>query len=192
MCAPTLYVYGGGDDGNPDNGDDPEDAGLVMEWGPGQSANGQDASAWAWDYGDPDLSNCVITVTATPKGPSGINRISLGMQDINGNICSWWWNVPLPIPYGPPGTMVTIDTSQINAPAGIGLAAATPAASGCSINPAFDITKVQSIIADENANWVGSQLSPPPGGTIPAIWNYWHNLTVTPKLPGGGANSKAS
>jgi len=179
FVPPTLYVYEGDDDeGSPE----PDDAGLVMEWGPGQSADGQDASAWAWEYGDPDLSNCIIKVTATPWGPSGINRISLGMQDINGNIRSWWWNVPGVIPYNVP-TVITIDTTKT------GLSATTPPASGSSNNPAFDITKVQSIVADENANWVGSQLAVPPGGTIAAIWNYWHNLTVMPKPP-GGVNSK--
>ena len=126
----------------------------------------------------------MITVQVTPPGPSGINRISLGLQDVNGNIRSWWWNVPSVIPYGGP-TTVTIDTTLS------GLNATNPPASGSSNNPGFDLTKVQSIIADENANWVGGPVpAPAPGGAIPAVWNYWHNLSVTPKLPGGGAVSK--
>jgi len=112
------------------------------------------------------------------------------MQDVNGNICSWWWNVPTAIfPFDVP-TTVKIDTTKINAAAGIGLAAATPGASGCAINPAFDLTKVASIIADENANLMGGTPAPPPGGQTGAVWNYWHNLSVTPKLPATGANSK--
>jgi hypothetical protein len=108
------------------------------------------------------------------------------MQDINGNIRSWWWNVPSVIPYAPPGTPTTIriDTTMT------GIGATNPPASGFANNAAFNITQVQSIIADENATWVASQGAPAPGGTLSAIWNYWHNLSVTPKLPGGGANSK--
>ncbi|RKY06793.1 MAG: hypothetical protein DRP56_06775 [Planctomycetota bacterium] len=187
FVPPQLYVF----DGNETNPDEPNDAGLVMVWGEHDPQNpltppDERASAWAWDYGDPDLSNCIIKVTASPPGSSGINRISLGMQDINGNIRSWWWNVPSVIGNSPPGlgTTIKIDTTMT------GLSAATPTASGFANSAAFDLTKVASIVADENANWVSSVLMPPPGGTINAIWNYWHNLSVTPKLPSGGANSK--
>lgn len=168
FLPPELHVYEGGGSG----GDDPEDAGLVMKWGDETTPDGNYASAWKYDYGDPDLSNCTITVTATPPGPSGITQISLGLQDVNGNIRSWWWNVPAVIPYSTP-TIITIDTSKV------GPAATTPPASGFANNPAFDLTKVQSIIADENAAWVASVGAPPPGGTVPGIWNYWHNLMVT-------------
>ena len=178
-----LYVYEG-DESDPDM---PDDAGLVMKWGDENTPDNEErASAWAWDYDDPDLSNCIITVTASPPGPSGINRISLGMQDVNGNIRSWWWNVPTVIGYAPPGTptTITIDTTKT------GITATTPTASGFANNTAFDIKQVQNIIADENANWVASQGAPAPGGQINAIWNYWHNLSVTPKLPSGGTNIK--
>ena len=182
FVPPELYVYEG-DEANPD---EPNDAGLVMVWGDGNTPDGERASAWGFVYGDPDLSNCIITVTASPPGPSGINRISLGMQDINGNIRSWWWNVPSVIPYSPPGpgTTITIDTTMT------GLTATNPTASGFANSAAFDLTKVASIIADENANLMGGVPAPAPGGSTPAVWNYWHNLSVTPKLPGGGANSK--
>ena len=176
-----LYVYEGEEGGG---ATPPEDAGLVMVWGDDTTPQGERASAWKWDYGDPDLSNCIITVTATPPGPSIINRISLGMQDINGNIRSWWWNVPVPINHSVP-TTITIDTTMI------GLAATTPTASGFANSAAFDLTKVASIVADENANWVGGPVPvPAPGQTIAGVWNYWHNLSVTPKLPATGANSK--
>ena len=179
-----LYVWEGDDD---PGADEPDDAGLVMKWGNEDTPDNEErASAWAWDYDDPDLSNCIITVTASPPGPSGINRISLGMQDVNGNIRSWWWNVPSVVPYAPPGTptTITIDTTMI------GIGATNPPASGFANNAAFDIKQVQNIIADENANWVATQGAVPPGGQISAIWNYWHNLSVTPKLPATGANSK--
>ena len=179
FIPPKLYVFGG----NEANPDEPNDAGLVMEWGDNQPSNEEKAAAWKFEYGDPDLSNCIITVTAMPPSGCGINRISIGMQDINGNICSWWWVVPTAVfPHDSP-TTVKIDTTQINAAAvpPIGFAAATPAASGFACSPAFDLTKVASIIADENANLQGGVPVPPPGGSTPAIWNYWHNLSVTPK-----------
>ena len=122
FIPPGLFVYPGGDDGQSSPVPDPDDAGLVMTWGDDSTPDGEKASAWAWDYGDPDLSNCIITVTATPPSASGINRISIGMQDINGNVCSWWWVVPSVIfPFDVP-TMVTVDTTHVNAAAGIGLA----------------------------------------------------------------------
>jgi hypothetical protein len=110
FIPPGLFIYPGGDDGHTSPVDDPEDAGLVMTWGDDDTPDGEKASAWKLCYDDPDLSNCIITVTATPPGPSGINRISLGMQDVNGNIRSWWWNVPGVIPYNVPMT-VSIDTT---------------------------------------------------------------------------------
>lgn len=184
FIPPELFIYPGGDDGQSSPVPDPDDAGLVMEWGDDNTPDGEKASAWKFDYGDPDLSNCIITVTATPPGPSGINRISLGMQDINGNIRSWWWNVPGVIPHNVPTTVI-IDTTQT------GLAATNPPASGFANNAAFDLTKVQSIVADENAAWVSGAGAPVPGGgQVAAIWNYWHNLSVTPKSPATGANSK--
>ncbi|OQY05122.1 MAG: hypothetical protein B6I25_06060, partial [Planctomycetales bacterium 4572_13] len=78
------------------------------------------------------------------------------------------------LPSGVP-TTIKIDTTKT------GLSAASPTATGYANNPLFDLTKVQFIIADENANWVAQQGAVPPGGTIPAIWNYWHNLSVTTK-----------
>jgi hypothetical protein len=175
FIPPELYVYEGDDDSG---ADEPDDAGLVMKWGDENTPDNEEkASAWALDYGDPDLSNCIIKVTASPPGPSGINRISLGMQDINGNIRSWWWNVPSVIPHTPanPPTTITIDTTQT------GTGATNPPASGYANASGFDLTQVMHIIADENANWVAQQGAPAPGGQINAIWNYWHNLTVSPK-----------
>jgi hypothetical protein len=48
-------------------------------------------------------------------------------------------------------------------------------------NPTFDITQVVELIFDENAIWMGGTTVPPPGDTIPRAWNYWYDLTVTPK-----------
>ncbi len=182
-----LHVYEGGGSG----GTDPEDAGLVMKWGDENTPTGEYASAWKYDYGlDPDLSNSTIsiTVTAPQFGMAGqINAVSFGIQDVNGNVRSWWWSCgPAgPIIWNTP-TTVTINTSQI------GLNAATPPATGFANNPAFNLTMSQFFIVDENFQWVFGQVPvPPPGQTqFVGMWNYWHNLTVTPNLPGGGANSK--
>ena len=182
FIEPELYVWeGDGDEGLPE----PDDAGLVMRWGDDATPDGDYGAAWKWDYGlDPDLSNCIITVTATP--PPGINNISLGMQDVNGLIRSWQWTcgpAPAALPSGVP-TTITIDTTKT------GVNAANPPASGYASNPGFDLKQVQYIVADENGTWVASQPTVPPGGIIPGIWNYWHNLSVTPKLPATGTNSK--
>jgi hypothetical protein len=51
------------------------------------------------------------------------------------------------------------------------------------MNPlVFDITQVVELIFDENAIWLGGTSVPPPGTTVPRAWNYWYDLTVTPKL----------
>lgn len=171
-----LYVYEGGGGG----GVDPEDAGLVMTWGDEGTPTGDYASAWKYDYGlDPDLTNAVITITVTAPqmGPSGqINAVSFGIQDVNGNIRSWWWSCPAPIPWNVP-TTVTIDTSQI------GLGATNPPATGFMSNPAFNLAQSQFFIVDENFQWVfGQQPVPSPGQQqFVGMWNYWHNLTVTKK-----------
>lgn len=179
FLPPELEVYGGGGGG----GLNPEDAGLVMKWGDESLPDGGYASAWKYDYGlDPDLSNSIITITVTAPqfGPSGqINAVSLGIQDVNGNIRSWWWScgpAPAPIPWNTP-TTITIDTTRI------GLAAATPPATGFMNNPAFNLTLSQFFIVDENFQWVGGQQPvPPPGQPQPGgMWNYWHNLLVTKK-----------
>jgi hypothetical protein len=184
-----LHVYEGDNDpGNPN----PDDAGLVMKWGDENTPTGEYASAWKYDYGlDPDLSHSTIsiTVTAPQFGAAGqINAVSFGIQDVNGNVRSWWWScgpAPAAIAWNTP-TTVTINTSQI------GLSATTPPATGFANNPAFNLTMSQFFIVDENFQWVFGQVPvPPPGQTqFVGMWNYWHNLTVTPKLPGGGANSK--
>ena len=172
FLPPELTVFPG--DNNP-AADEPDDAGLVMRWADEQDPDGEYATAWKYDYGlDPDVSNSMITVTATP--PAGITNISLGMQDANGNIRSWHWScgaggaLPSNVP-----TTITIDTTMT------GLNAATPAATGYANNPAFNLATVQFIIADENGNWIASQGVPAPGTTTAALWNYWHNLSVRPK-----------
>lgn len=175
FVPPELYVYGGGGGGSY-----PDDAGLVMAWGSETMGSGEYASAWMFDYGlDPDLSNSTITITVIAPNDPNITTISLGMQDINGNIRSWHWNVPATIPWNIP-TVITIDTSLT------GLIAAMPVADGYMNNPAFDITKVQFLLADENCNWVGGALPVPPPGTVdPRPWNFWQDLSVTPNLSGG-------
>ncbi len=185
----SLYVYGGGDDGNPANDPDPEDAGLVMAWGDGSQQTGSYSSAWEYDYLlDPDLSNSTITVTVTPRnnGPTGqINAVSFGIKDINGNIRSWWWSCPAPILHNIP-TKITIDASKV------GVAAATPIASGFANNPAFNIKNSQFFLVDENFQWIFGQMPVPPPGQpqFGVMWNYWHNLVVTQNLPSTGANGK--
>lgn len=180
-----LYVYGGGGGG----GLDPEDAGLVMGWGEPSLPDGDYSSAWKYDYLlDPDLSNSTIKVTITPPqfgGGGQINAVSFGIRDINGNVRSWWWSCPAPIQWNVP-TAVTIDTSKV------GINATNPVASGFVNNPMFDITKSQVFIVDENFQWIFNPMPvPPPGNPVFGVmWNYWHNLIVTPNLPGGGANSK--
>jgi hypothetical protein len=172
-----LYVYEGGGGG----GADPEDAGLVMVWGP--QSPGEYASAWKFEYGlDPDLTNTMITVTVTAPqwGLTGqINNVSFGVQDVNGAIRSWQWNCGPAglIPWGVP-TTITINPAVQN------VNAATPAASGFMNNPVFNIVQSMQFIVDENATWVGGPLPvPPPGAVIPAgLWNYWHNIVVTPKI----------
>ena len=175
FLPPELRVWPGDNDpGSPQ----PDDAGLVMVWGDTSSQDGKSyGSAWKYDYGlDPDLTNCIITVTVTPPSAMPISNVSLGMQDVNGNIRSWQWTcgpggvLPHDVP-----TTIKIDTALM------GTGAANPTATGFTNNPAFDIMLVQFIIADENGTWVAQQPAPPPGGQNPAIWNYWHNLSVFAK-----------
>jgi hypothetical protein len=173
-----LYIWDGGGGG----GIPLEDAGLVMTWGSATGAlpPGSYSSAWKYDYLlDPDLSNSVITITVTapqfnPQG-SQINVVSFGIKDINGFIRAWYWNA------GPAGpiqwgvrTIITINTSNT------GVGAAVPAATSYMNNPAFDLTKAQSFVVDENALWIGAMQIPPPGQVNPLPWNYWHNLMVIP------------
>jgi hypothetical protein len=174
----SLYVYGGGGGG----GLNPEDAGLVMAWGELSDPDGSYSSAWEYDYLlDPDLSNSTITVTVTPPQftpipPPGVqvNAVSFGIRDINGNIRSWWWSCPAPIPWNGP-TTIKIDTSKV------GVAAATPVATGFANNPAFNIKNSQFFIVDENFQWIFGQMPVPPPGQpqFGVMWNYWHNLIVT-------------
>ncbi|HBG78690.1 MAG TPA: hypothetical protein DDW84_07615 [Phycisphaerales bacterium] len=170
-----LEVYGGGGGG----GGGCEDAGLVMMWGEPTLPSGSYSSAWEYDYLlDPDLSNSTITVGVTPKqfGASGqINAVSFGIKDINGNVRSWWWSCPAPLPWNVL-TTITIDTSKV------GVAATNPVATGFTNNPAFNIKNSQFFIVDENFNWVFGQMPVPPPGVLQlgVMWNYWHNLIVTP------------
>lgn len=168
-----------------------EKAGLLMVWGDDEP--GPFYSAWMYTYPeDPDLTNSTVSVTADP--PCGMAQISIGMQDINGNTCTWFWNVapagaipPYPtgtIPCnpssGPLTTVVSINTSLS------GLAAATPTAAGFSCMPGFDITLVTDFIFDENNILVGQTQAPVPGSGQVANWNYWHTLIITPNPPSNG------
>ena len=192
FLPPELYVYEG--DGVP--GGEPNDAGLVMRWGEESTQDGNYTAAWKYDYRlDPDFTNCIITVTVTapqfsPTPPHNqVNIVSLGLQNVpqvGGPVRAWYWNCGpgTGIPWNTPVT-ITIDTSKT------GVAAATPTATNHVLNPGFNITTVQWILVDENANWVGSPvIAPPPGGSgIAGAWNYWHNLSVTAKAGGGGSNA---
>jgi len=173
----------------------PQDAGLVMMWGDETCEDGHDyASAFAYEYpADPDLTGCVLTTTVYP--PCGMNVVSIGLQDTNGNIRGWYWNVaaagavpPYPvgtIPCSPapgpgPGavaTNISIDLSKT------GVGATTPTAASYSNNPAFDITKVTNAKFDENNTWIAQTQMPAPGSGVVANWNYWKNIVVTKKTP---------
>ena len=180
-----LYVWEGGGSG----GTSPSDAGLVMTWGPspgGAIASSQgvmpQSSAWGYNYGlDPDLSNTLITITVTAPqfdmNGNQITSVSFGIQDVNGLTRAWYWNAGLfgPVVWNVP-TTITINTSLT------GLAAATPPATGYMNNPGFNITMAQLFIVDESGIWVGGPTPiPPPGTPIPRMWNYWHNLIVSPQ-----------
>jgi len=181
----TLYAYGEGPDGGSGLNDCSDD-GLLMVWSTEDQMPviGQDyGSAWVYAYPeDPDLSNCIISVDVHP--PASITTVSYRMMDINGLTREWWWNVPADIP-ATIFTTVTIDTSLT------GIGATNPTAAGYVSAAGFDITKVASMAADENGTWFPDVVSPPPGGGVSALWNYWYNLSVTPKSPGSDdANSK--
>ncbi|MCL5105685.1 MAG: GEVED domain-containing protein [Armatimonadetes bacterium] len=182
FVPPELYVWGGGGSG----GLNPEDAGLVMVWHGPEDPTVKYSSAWRYDYGlDPDLSNSTITLTVTAPQfslmppPSQVNNVSFGIQDILGNVRSWHWacGPGQPIQWNIP-TTITINTAMV------GVMAASPVATGYVNSPAFNIVQSMNFIVDENATWVGGpQPVPPPGGMLPAIWNYWHNISVTPNQP---------
>jgi hypothetical protein len=181
-----LYVYGGGGGGG-GGALDPCDAGLVMYWG--SPPDGNYSSAWKFDYQlDPDLSNCIITVTVTapvfsPATNAQITQVSFGLQNnpnLGGPIRAWYWNCGAagsgaPIIWNTP-TTITIDTSKV------GVAAATPVATAYMNNPGFNIKQVQWLLVDENGNWVnGGTPAPAPGSPMTGLWNYWHWLMVSPK-----------
>ncbi len=181
FSPPQLYVWPGGGGG----GTDPEDAGLVMAWSGDPRAGSSFSSAWKWVYvaGDPDLTGCTINVTVTapqfsPLTGNQVNNVSFGIRDINGAIRSWNWNCGPggPIPWNVP-VQITIN------PMILSVNAAMPAASGFANNPMFNIVQSMNFIVDENSKWVAQQGVPPPGQTIPGMWNYWHNLYVTPPIP---------
>ncbi len=184
----TLWVYEGGGGG----GLEPNDAGLVMFWGPNTLPTGSYSSAWMYDYGlDPDLTNSTITVTVTPPqlGATGqVNAVSFGIIDAAGLIRSWWWACPAPIPWVPPGlpTTITINTAIA------GIAAANPVATGFASAPGFNLANSQFFIVDENFNWIFGQMPVPPPGQpqFAGMWNYWHNLLVTKAAPPVAVTSK--
>lgn len=178
FVPPQLYVWGGGGGG----GTDPEDAGLVMVWR--SDLSGEFSSAWKYVYtSDPDLTGTTINVTVTPPqfSPSTgaqVNTVSFGIQDQFGAIRSWNWTCgPGGLPWNMP-TQITIN------PGILSVFATNPVASGFANNPVFQLTQSQNFIVDENAKWVGgAQGIPPPGQSLSGMWNYWHNIFVTPPIP---------
>ena len=180
FLAPDLYIWE--DDCPGDDDPWPDEPGLVMAWGNEKMADGSYSSAWKYHYPeDPDLTNVTITITVRP--PCGINAVSFGMRDINGNIRAWYWNVAAA---AGPGTLACDVTTTISINTSLtGTAAATPASASYMNNPAFDITQVQDLIVDENNAWVGgAQPVPPPGQLIQRPWNYWYDLIITPNVSG--------
>ncbi len=185
---PELYVY----EGNDTNPNEPNDAGLVMYWGSNSLPDGNYASAWKFKYdADPDLRNCTIqiTVTAPQFGLAGnVTSVSFGINDAAGLRRHWWWSVgnpPNPIQWNTPTTVI-INTAQT------GVVATTPTATGYMNMPGFNLAQSISFDVDENFQWIFGQLTVPPPGqpTFAGMWNYWHNLIVTPNIGPGGANSK--
>jgi len=63
FLPPSLYVWEGG--GSWEDSNYPEDAGLVMYWGPEPPEEGDYASAWAYEYGE-DLSLIHISEPTRP------------------------------------------------------------------------------------------------------------------------------
>jgi hypothetical protein len=182
FVPPILYVWPRGGGG----GLEPEDAGLVMVWTPVAVPGGTSfASAWKYEYMmDPDLTGSSIAVTITPPQFSPINgnqvtNVSFGIQDGNGFQRSWHWNVG---PFGPlPWNVPTTITINPMIP---GVNATNPPASGFANHPFFNLANSTLFIFDENAIWVANAGVPPPGQQLPGVWNYWHNITVTPPIPG--------
>ncbi|MHC4648842.1 MAG: DUF7901 domain-containing protein, partial [Planctomycetota bacterium] len=171
-AEPNVYAYPG--DPCPDSCVPPS-PGLVMMWLEPQTSTGVYGAAWKLKYPtDPDMTNMIVTVTVLPPCDPCISVVSFGMKDVGGNIRAWYWNVPGTLPCGVAST-ITIDTSIL------GATAANPVADGYTNNPAFDITQVIELIFDENTIWLGGTSVPPPGTPIPKAWNYWYDLTVTPK-----------
>jgi hypothetical protein len=183
FVPPVLEVYPGG--GSWEDSNYPEDAGLVMYWGPPEPPEeGDYASAWVYEYGaDPDLSRALIKVQVyapqlSPFGlPGQITQISLGIQDRNYQRQAWYWNV------GPGKTIQWNTWTPITVnPSIAGVNATTPKADSFAGSPAFDVKQVTIMIFDENGRWVpGSINVPPPGQTAPwHLWNYWNYLMVVP------------
>jgi hypothetical protein len=184
-----------------------EEPGLVMEWGDDSKPDGDYAAAWKYIYpADPDLTNTTITVTTDP--PCGMQQVSIGMQDQNGNIRAWYWNVapagavgpfppgtiacsPLP-PTGPITTNISINTNILGVNAATPVAAAYTSTAGGTPATTFDITTVISFTFDENNTFVATIQSPSPGSGQIANWNYWHNLLVSPNAGGGGGGTGGS
>jgi hypothetical protein len=189
FLPPDLYVY----EGDPADPNTPDDAGLVMAWGEPTLPENNYTSGWFFEYGlDPDLRNCTLTLSAHP--PAAIVMISFGLTDINGNQCSWTWNIPANIPAAPPATTITINTSNVPA---LGVNSSVPAAASFSYNPAFDMSKVASVFINETFHNAPGVFPPPApgGGTLSFYWNAWGSLQVTPNNGGGGggvvANTKS-
>jgi hypothetical protein len=169
---PNVYAF----PGVPCPGDTvPPSPGVVMAWAGPQTPAGVYGAGWKYKYpSDPDMTDVMVTVTVLPPCDPCITVVSFGMKDANSSIRAWYWNVPGTLPCGV-ATTITIDTSISAA------TAASPVADGYSNDPTFDITSVLELIFDENAIWLGGTTVPPPGTTIPKAWNYWYDLTVTPK-----------
>ncbi|MCK4342645.1 MAG: hypothetical protein KAY37_13085 [Phycisphaerae bacterium] len=153
---------------------------LVMAWGEGDLPEGEYASAWKYDYlAARDLSRAVIRVTVNPpswlEGEAGISQVSFGLQDVNGNTRSWYWNV------GPDGVLPWDEATTLTIQANmVGLSATDPLADGY-MDSGLDLGNVQYFIVDENAQWPGGPLPVPPGGVVEeGLYNFWYDLEVYP------------
>ncbi len=154
--------------------------GLMMYWGDAGSDLPQVAT-WEYTYlEDPNLIGSILKLTITP--PSGIQSVSLTINDATGGWISWDWNVGGPggLTAGVP-TTITIDPTIAAPQAGATSFAVAPVV---GFNPAL----ATSIQADELAvganQWGLFPSVPVVGGTLP--WNYWSALSVT-SIPIPGA-----
>lgn len=151
----------------------PDTPGMVMAWNPSQIEDSNSASAWVFEYGyDPDLRNTTVEIEVEPS--KNITIVSFGFKDFNNKKQAWWWECGA-------GKSVDGRTKLTMTTDGAGITTVTPQTPNKLLEAGFDITQVQSFMADEQNKWRKDRAVPPPGQTVKKAWNYWYNLLVTPR-----------